>query len=184
MHMHLRIFSTSFVHLRRAFGVPRLICAVGLLITSITAVPVKAGQNQWTSNGPASSGPINSLAVDPSAPLTVYAGSGISGMKPGTVFKSTDGGATSGARQRQSPERLCPRTSYRSPDAIHDLRRYQWHLYRPGLQRHVQEHQRRHELDAPSDDSRAGVCYLSSDRPAEYRHALCWYHRGPGECGV
>jgi hypothetical protein len=94
MNMHLRILSTNFFHLRRRLGVARLVCGIALLMAMLLAVPVDAGQNQWTSNGPASSGPINSLAVDPSAPETVYAGSGVSGMLPGTVFKSTNGGAS------------------------------------------------------------------------------------------
>jgi photosystem II stability/assembly factor-like uncharacterized protein len=94
MNMHLMFLSTNFVYLRRSLRVTRLICALAVLITLFPPVPVKAGQNQWTTNGPASSGPINSLAVDPSAPQTIYAGSGISGMLPGTVFKSTDGVAS------------------------------------------------------------------------------------------
>ena len=46
-----------------------------------------AGVNQWTSIGPYGAG-ISSLAIDPSTPTTLYAGTGVG------VFKSTDGGAT------------------------------------------------------------------------------------------
>jgi photosystem II stability/assembly factor-like uncharacterized protein len=94
MNMQLtRLLTKSFCH-RRRLGVAQLLCALGILTLSFRAGSSDAGQNQWTSNGPANSGPINSLAVDPTAPQTVYAGSGISGMLPGTVFKSTDGGAS------------------------------------------------------------------------------------------
>ena len=94
MNMHLKILSTNFVHRRRRFGVARLVCALAILMAYFTAAPVDAGVNQWTTSGPATSGPINSLAVDPTAPETVYAGSGTSGAVAGTVFKSIDGGAS------------------------------------------------------------------------------------------
>jgi hypothetical protein len=94
MNMHPMIVSTNFVHRRRRFGGTRLVCALAILMAYFNTAPVDAGLNQWTSNGPANSGPILSLAVDPTAPETVYAGSGISGAKAGTVFKSIDGGAS------------------------------------------------------------------------------------------
>ena len=92
MNMHSVLLSGNVHHLQRRSGVARLICALAILMALLPAALTEAGLNQWTSNGPASSGPILSLAVDPSAPQVVYAGSGISGMIAGTVFKSTDGG--------------------------------------------------------------------------------------------
>ena len=53
-----------------------------------------AGINIWTSNGPGG-GYIGALAIDPSTPGTLYAGTQGGGMfRSGGVFKSTDGGAT------------------------------------------------------------------------------------------
>jgi hypothetical protein len=94
MNMHLMLLATNLVYLRRSLGVPALVCALAILLAFLPAAPADAGLNEWTTNGPASSGPILSLAVDPSAPETVYAGSGISGMLAGTVFKSTNGGVS------------------------------------------------------------------------------------------
>jgi hypothetical protein len=96
MNMQLKILATNIVHRRRRFGVARLVCALAILAAYFTAAPVAAGVNQWTTSGPANSGPILSLAVDPTAPETVYAGSGSSGTPPGpgTIFKSTNGGAS------------------------------------------------------------------------------------------
>jgi photosystem II stability/assembly factor-like uncharacterized protein len=54
----------------------------------------EAGSNQWTTTGPADAGPVISLAVDPTAPETVYAGTGHTAALAGTVFKSTNGGAS------------------------------------------------------------------------------------------
>jgi photosystem II stability/assembly factor-like uncharacterized protein len=57
-------------------------------------VPVSAGVDVWTSNGPIDNGvrvPVTALAVDPSAPATLYAGSWAADFG---VFKSTDGGAS------------------------------------------------------------------------------------------
>src|SRR5262245_9157172 len=54
----------------------------------------EAGSNQGTTTGPADAGPVISLAVDPSAPETVYAGTGHTATLAGTVFKSTNGGAS------------------------------------------------------------------------------------------
>jgi hypothetical protein len=88
------LLATNLGYLRCSFGVARLVCAITVLMALVLAASAEAGQNQWTSTGPANSGPIISLAVDPSAPETVYAGSGTSGMMPGTVFKSTNGGAS------------------------------------------------------------------------------------------
>jgi len=51
------------------------------------AYPVHAGTNMWTSNGPEPTG-IFALAIDPSTPNTLYAGT-----RAG-VFKSTDAAAT------------------------------------------------------------------------------------------
>src|SRR5262245_3670787 len=54
----------------------------------------EAGSKQWTTTGPADAGPVISLAVDPSATETVDAGTGHAATLAGTVFKSTDGGAS------------------------------------------------------------------------------------------
>jgi photosystem II stability/assembly factor-like uncharacterized protein len=45
---------------------------------------------QWSTGGPTGVGPINTVAVDPVNPLTLYAGSGADGA----LSKTTDGGAT------------------------------------------------------------------------------------------
>jgi photosystem II stability/assembly factor-like uncharacterized protein len=94
MNLCSSLLSGNVCGLRRRFGVTRLVCALAILMALFPVAQSNAGLDQWTSNGPANSGPINSLAVDPSAPETVYAGSGIAGMLAGTVFKSTNGGAS------------------------------------------------------------------------------------------
>lgn len=66
----------------RRFGVAQLFR--GRAILMVLPVVANTGLNQWTSNGPASSGSILSLVVDPSAPETVYASSGITGVLAGT----------------------------------------------------------------------------------------------------
>ena len=48
----------------------------------------EAGVNVWTSNGP-EGGSISALAIDPTTPTTLYAGT-----QGGGVFKSTNGGAS------------------------------------------------------------------------------------------
>jgi photosystem II stability/assembly factor-like uncharacterized protein len=53
------------------------------------ARPAKAGINVWTSNGPEGVYYVGALAVDPTTPTTIYAGT-----ENGRVFKSTDGGGT------------------------------------------------------------------------------------------
>jgi len=62
------------------------VIGVVLSVLLLSAAPVFAGINQWTSKGP-SGGLIRSLAIDPQAPATLYAGTEGSG-----VFKSIDGG--------------------------------------------------------------------------------------------
>jgi photosystem II stability/assembly factor-like uncharacterized protein len=55
-----------------------------------------AGINQWTSNGPYG-GPVSMVAIDPTAPDTLYAATGGTGMYHAYgagVFKSTDGGVS------------------------------------------------------------------------------------------
>src|SRR5262245_57764725 len=76
------LLATNLGYLRRRFGVARLVCVIIVLMAMVLAALAEAGQNQWTSTGPASSGPVISLAVDRSAPETVYAGSGISACCP------------------------------------------------------------------------------------------------------
>ena len=62
-----------------------IIALIVLLITS-PASPVAAGVNVWTSQGP-EGGIILSLGIDPSTPNTIY-----TGINPGGMFKSIDGG--------------------------------------------------------------------------------------------
>ena len=66
---------------------------IGLLtlFTTSQAGLVSAGTNVWTSNGP-EGGNINALAIDPTTPTTLYAGT-----DGGGVFKSTNGGGNWGA---------------------------------------------------------------------------------------
>ena len=61
---------------------------IGLLalFTTSQAGLVSAGTNVWTSNGP-EGGTIYALAIDPTTPATLYAGTWSGG-----VFKSTNGG--------------------------------------------------------------------------------------------
>jgi hypothetical protein len=61
-----------------------LVILVGLVTP---AFPVSAGVNVWTTNGP-EGGNVWALAIDPSKPATLYAGTN------GGVFKSADSGRT------------------------------------------------------------------------------------------
>src|SRR5687768_8870098 len=64
-----------------------VMCLVACLVTS--EVPrVAAGSSAWTSLGPGG-GLITALAIDPTAPTTLYAGT-----LGGGVFHSTDGGGS------------------------------------------------------------------------------------------
>jgi photosystem II stability/assembly factor-like uncharacterized protein len=60
----------------------------GLVSVALSAARVSAGVNVWTTNGPAGTD-IRALAITPSNPATLYAGSYGNG-----VFKSTDSGGT------------------------------------------------------------------------------------------
>jgi photosystem II stability/assembly factor-like uncharacterized protein len=62
-----------------------LLFALALFLAAASAA--HAGVNVWTSIGP-NGGPVWSLAIDPSAPTTLYAGG------QGGVWKSVDGGAS------------------------------------------------------------------------------------------
>ena len=66
----------------------RIVLLIGLLTFLITSQSgtVSAGTNVWTSNGP-EGGVIYALAIDPTNPSTLYAGTW-----GGGVFKSTNGG--------------------------------------------------------------------------------------------
>jgi disulfide bond formation protein DsbB len=66
----------------------RKVLLIGLLTFLITsqAGSVSAGNNVWTSNGP-DGGMVYALAIDPTTPSTLYAGTLGFG-----VFKSTNGG--------------------------------------------------------------------------------------------
>src|SRR5262252_10066010 len=73
----------------------RYIWRVALAIVfALSAAPAQAGLNQWTTNGPNDAAIINSIAVDPNNPLTVYAASSKTTPLDGKVFKSTDGGGS------------------------------------------------------------------------------------------
>src|SRR5262245_11909498 len=62
----------------------RHVVALALLLA---AMPVRAGVNRWTTQGPYA-GNIYALAMDPTAPDTIYAGT-----FSATAFKTVDGGA-------------------------------------------------------------------------------------------
>jgi hypothetical protein len=65
-----------------------------VILVSLFPAAASAGLDQWTTNGPDQAGPILSLAVDPTNPAIVYAGTGHAGALVGAVFKSVDGGAS------------------------------------------------------------------------------------------
>lgn len=62
--------------------------AVFIAALAVLAAPAWAGVNRWTPFGPGG-GDVRSLALDPSAPDTLYAAVGLAGL-----YKSTDGGST------------------------------------------------------------------------------------------
>jgi BNR/Asp-box repeat. len=64
-----------------------LIGLLALFISLSQPIPVSAGFNTWSSIGP-EGGWIYALAINPTTPSTLYAGT------DGGAFKSTDGGAT------------------------------------------------------------------------------------------
>ena len=73
----------------------RYISRVALaIVLALSTSPAQAGLNQWTTNGPNDAAIINSIAVDPVNPLTVYAASSKTTPLDGKVFKSTNGGAS------------------------------------------------------------------------------------------
>src|SRR5579864_8014871 len=67
---------------------PLLVCGLAALLGWVAAAPLHAGSGFWSSLGP-DGGPVGAVAVDPSNPRVVYAGS-----TQGGVWKSLDGGAT------------------------------------------------------------------------------------------
>ena len=69
--------------------VKRSVLMILLLAAGLSGI-AQAGTNVWTPIGP-EGGTINTLAIDPTTPSTLYAGTN------GGVFKSTDGGAHWGA---------------------------------------------------------------------------------------
>lgn len=66
-------------------AVVRLLLILAVLIGA--ALPLRAGENVWTPVGPDSGGAVTALAVHPTDPRIVYAGT-----LGGGIFKSTDGG--------------------------------------------------------------------------------------------
>src|SRR5262245_7657710 len=71
----------------RMWSATALRCALLFLSSAYTA---QASINVWTSHGPLG-GDVGALAIDPTTPSIVYAGTRDAG-----VFKSTDAGATWG----------------------------------------------------------------------------------------
>jgi photosystem II stability/assembly factor-like uncharacterized protein len=67
--------------------ISRLLPLVTLVGLAFTASTVSAGVNVWTTNGP-TGGDILALAIDPSSPATVYAGT----ADGRGIFKSSNGG--------------------------------------------------------------------------------------------
>ncbi|MGZ8240736.1 MAG: WD40/YVTN/BNR-like repeat-containing protein, partial [Methylobacter sp.] len=89
---------TVLEHRTTKYNARVLIC-ICLLLAGGFAGTAKAGINKWTAIGPEGGGSINTLAIDPSDPMTLYAGSGDNGSifmstRGGGVFKSTDSGAS------------------------------------------------------------------------------------------
>src|SRR5439155_6571717 len=74
-------------HLRKAAQVLEVLVAV-ICLQFVIGSPVYAGFNRWTSNGPTGES-VAALAIDPSTPTTLYAGT-----KGGGVFKSTNAGGS------------------------------------------------------------------------------------------
>jgi photosystem II stability/assembly factor-like uncharacterized protein len=66
------------------------ILSILILLCPGLAGTASAGVNAWTTNGPEGGGLIAALAIDPSAPATLYAGDGYGRG----VFKSSDGGVS------------------------------------------------------------------------------------------
>lgn len=67
-----------------------LLCAA----CCVSARPAQAGINVWTSHGPGG-GPVRALAIDPTTPSTLYAGTfDFEAPLESGAFKSTDGGRT------------------------------------------------------------------------------------------
>jgi photosystem II stability/assembly factor-like uncharacterized protein len=71
----------------------RLLPLVILVGLASSALPVSAGVNVWTTNGPEGRW-IQALAIDPSAPATLYAGTAAYSPEGIGVFKSTDAGGS------------------------------------------------------------------------------------------
>jgi photosystem II stability/assembly factor-like uncharacterized protein len=63
---------------------------LGVVALQPHAPAAHAALDQWSTGGPNGVGPINAIAVDPTNPLVLYAGSGTGGA----VSKSVDGGAS------------------------------------------------------------------------------------------
>ena len=82
----LSLVAGQSLRLGRRFLLP--ILSILVLFCPGLAGVASAGANKWTTNGPQGSA-IQALAIDPSAPGTLYAGT-----SGGGVFKSTDGGVS------------------------------------------------------------------------------------------
>lgn len=72
---------------RRRLRAPLALLLLAAVIGLLGREPAHAGLAVWTSNGP-EGGAVRALAVNPSSPQTLYAGTG------GGVFKSSDGGGS------------------------------------------------------------------------------------------
>ena len=71
---------------RRWLGLSACAALVGAASLIAGGRPAQAGINVWTSHGP-EGGSVRVLAIDPTTPGTLYAGTGV------RVFRSTDAGA-------------------------------------------------------------------------------------------
>src|SRR5262245_35307462 len=83
------------------------VAVLGALLALVPA-PAPAGLPQWTSDGPEPVGPVGAIAVDPTAPLTVYAGTSKAGGHDGAVYKSTNGGASWQLMNTNLPDTTVP----------------------------------------------------------------------------
>jgi hypothetical protein len=87
-------------HQMREFRCPfrQLILLSLVVLFALINAHAASAQSTWASIGP-EGGPVNALAIDPTTPTTLYAGTGVQDpldlrREGGGVFKSTDGGAS------------------------------------------------------------------------------------------
>ena len=128
--------------------------AVGLSVSSVAY----AGTGVWTTGGPYG-GTVRALAIDPTTPATLYAGTG------GGVFKSTDSGGTWAAANTGLTNLDVAALAIDPTTPDHALRR-------DGRRRGLQVHRLRRHLDrrqhGPDEPGRLRPGHRSHDP----RHAL------------